>query len=126
MPSKARLMLNLQWLILAATSIFSSLAIGFAIANQPELARLTMIPVAICFGSSCVLAYVRYSHNRVRREEIMKELDVKRDDELRDLFDDARKKRNLPPDVQSKDGYTAELAAAKRRSEAKRGGSKRK
>ena len=126
MPNKARLMLNLQWLIFAATSIFSALAIGLAVGSQFDLARLAMIPVAICFGSSCVLAYVRYSHNRVRREEIMQELDVKRDDDLRDLFDDARKKRNLPPDVQSKDGYTAEIAAAKRRSEAKRGGSKTK
>ena len=110
MNDKPRRMLRWQWRLNIATGLFSSLAIGLAFAHQGLLAQLTMVAVLVCFGAACVLAYQRYKYNRVRRNEILSQLDAERDRELVELFDKARQKRNLPPDAQSRDGFTAEVA----------------
>ncbi len=131
---KLRRWLRLQWQLNIATGVFSAVAIGLAFARQPLLAQLTMIPVAILFIASCVLAYKRYQYNRTRRGEILAQLDAERDSQLRELFDGARRDRRLPPDEQSKDGYTAAVQEARARAAAnsnlppgvkRRGGSNR-
>ncbi len=118
MGEKARRMLRWQWQLNIATAIFSSVAIGLAFANQGLLAQLAMIPVLGCFLAACVLAYQRYQYNKIRRDEILSQLDADRDKELRELFDGARKQRNLPPDAQSRDGYTASIEEVKARAAA--------
>ena len=109
MNEKAYRLLRLQWILNIATGLFSSVAIGLAFASQGLLAQLTMIPVLLCFVAACVVAYQRYGYNRTRRDEILSRLDADRDRELVELFDKARLKKNLPPDAQSRDGFTAEV-----------------
>lgn len=119
---KARRMTKWQWYIFLATAVFSSITIGLAFANQGFLAQLSIIPVVICFIASCVLAWQRYQFNKVRREAIVSQLDAERDAQLIELFDSARRDRNLPPDAQSRDGYSAAVREAKAREEAARQG----
>ena len=107
MAEKLKRLWRLQWQINIATGIFSAIAIGLAYANQSLLAQLTMIPILVCFGAACWVAYVRYKLNRQRREEIFSQLEDEHKDQLRELFDQARRERNLPPDSTSPDGFTA-------------------
>ena len=114
---KVQRLVRLQWIITIVTGILSAIAIGLAFASQGLIAQLVMIPVFLCLVASCAIAYQRYKYNMTRRNEILSQLDAERDKELRDLFDGARKRRNLPPDVASRDGYTSEVKAIKARAE---------
>lgn len=118
MLEKRRQLYRWQWYITYATFGFSAVAIGLAYANLTLLAQLMMIPVTLCLVAACYVAYQRYKLNSIRREEIKAHFDKERDHQLVELFDEARKKRNLPPDAQSKDGYTAAVEEAKARAAA--------
>lgn len=115
MPEKMRRLSRLQWQITIGTMVLSALPIGLAFAGQYFWAQLAALPVLACFIASCVLAYIRYDYNRKRRSEILAQLDAERDAQLIELFDGARKKRNLPSDAQSRDGYLASLKEAEAR-----------
>ena len=68
---------------------------------------LTMIPILVCFGAACWIAYKRYNLNRQRRNEIFAQLEDEEKAKLREVFDQARQERNMPPDSASPDGFTA-------------------
>ena len=122
MVEKIKRLWRLQWQVNVATGIFSAIAIGLAYARQGVLAQLAMIPVLLGFGAACWIAYKRYQLNRERRAEIFAQLDAEQKAQLRDLFDEARQSRNLPPDAASPDGFTATVeqiqAEAHRRAQA--------
>ncbi len=118
MLEKRRNLYKWQWYITYTTFAFSVLAIGLAFADQKLLSQLTLIPITICLIVSIVIAYQRFQLNKVRRDEVLSEVNAERDRQLLELFDNARKERNLPPDAQSRDGYTAAVQEAKARAEA--------
>ena len=122
MVEKVKRLWRLQWQVNVATGVFSAIAIGLAYAHQGLLAQLMMIPVLACFLAACWIAYKRYQLNKQRRDEIFAQLDANQKDQLRELFDQARKDRNLPPDAASPDGFTATVeqiqTEAHRRSQA--------
>ncbi|MBN9392597.1 MAG: hypothetical protein J0I20_31470 [Chloroflexi bacterium] len=107
MAEKLKRLWRLQWQINVATGVFSAIAIGLAYANQALLAQLTMLPILACFGAACWVAYVRYKLNKQRRTELFAQLESEHKDQLREVFDQARRERNLPPDSASPDGFTA-------------------
>lgn len=107
MAEKVKRLWRLQWQVNVATGIFSAIAIGLAYARQNLLAQLTMIPIVVCFGAACWIAYKRYQLNKQRRAEIFARLEDEQKAQLREVFDQARQERNLPPDASSPDGFTA-------------------
>jgi hypothetical protein len=113
MIEKVKRLWRLQWQVNLATGIFSAIAIGLAYAHQGLLAQLFMIPVVACFLAACWIAYQRYQLNRRRRDEIFARLDAEQQVKLREVFDEARQKRNLPPDAASPDGFTATVEQIK-------------
>jgi hypothetical protein len=113
MVEKVKRLWRLQWQVNLATGIFSAIAIGLAYAHQGLLAQLFMIPVLACFLAACWIAYQRYQLNRRRRDEIFAQFDTEQQIKLRELFDEARQERNLPPDAASPDGFTATVEQIK-------------
>ncbi len=107
MAEKLKRLWRLQWQINVATGVFSAIAIGLAYARQGLLAQLTMLPVLACFGAACWIAYKRYQLNKQRRDEIFAQLEDEQKAQLREVFDQARQERNMPPDSASPDGFTA-------------------
>ncbi len=118
MLEKRRQLYKLQWYITYATFGCSAVAIGLYFADQKLLAQLAMVLVGVCFIASMVVAYLRYQLNKGRRDEIIAQFDAERDQQLVELFDEARKKRRLPSDAESSDGYTAAIREAKARAAA--------
>jgi hypothetical protein len=113
MVEKVKRLWRLQWQVNLATGIFSAIAIGLAYAHQGLLAQLFMIPVLACFLAACWIAYQRYQLNRRRRDEIFAQFDAEQQIKLREVFDEARQERNLPPDAASPDGFTATVEQIK-------------
>ncbi|MDB5082521.1 MAG: hypothetical protein JWP00_4445 [Chloroflexi bacterium] len=113
MAEKIKRLWRLQWQINVATGVFSAIAIGLAYARQGLLAQLSMIPVLACFLAACWLAYKRYQLNKQRRDEIFAGLEAAHSAKLREVFDEARQKKNLPPDAASPDGFTATVEQIK-------------
>ena len=75
MAEKLKRLWRLQWQVNVATGIFSAIAIGLAYARLGLLAQLSMIPIVVCFGAACWIAYKRYQLNRQRRDEIFAQLE---------------------------------------------------
>ena len=107
MIEKTKRLWRLQWQVNLATGIFSAIAIGLAYARQGLLAQLFMIPVLACLVAACWIAYMRYQLNKKRREEIFARYEAEEKAKLREVFDEARQARNMPPDAASPDGFTA-------------------
>lgn len=107
MAEKIKRLWRLQWQVNVATGIFSAIAIGLAYARQNLLAQITMIPIMVCFGAACWIAYKRYTLNKQHRDEIFAQLEDDQKAKLREVFDQARQERNMPPDSASPDGFTA-------------------
>lgn len=107
MIEKIKRLWRLQWQVNLATGIFSAIAIGLAYARQGLLAQLFMIPVLACFVAACWIAYKRYQLNKQRRTEIFAQYEAEEKAKLREVFDEARQARNMPPDAASPDGFTA-------------------
>jgi hypothetical protein len=107
MAEKLKRLWRLQWQINVATGVFSAIAIGLAYARLGLLAQLTMLPILVCLGAACWIAYKRYRLNKQRRDEIFAQLEDEEKARLREVFDQARQERNMPPDSASPDGFTA-------------------
>lgn len=100
---------QLQMRVLYVVWIFSGIAIALYFANQTMLAQIGVLLATVALIALCWVSYIRYKRNRNRREEILAELDVERDGELRALFNEARNKKGLPPDEVDTTGYTATM-----------------
>ena len=100
---------RLQWYLNLLTGILSAVAIGLQFAKLTTLAQITLGLILLVFICSVYLAYYRYKRNRDRRDEILAVLDKERDTQLREVFDEARRERNLPPDATARDGFAATL-----------------
>jgi hypothetical protein len=117
---------NLQWQLNLATAIFSAVAIGLAFADQRTLAQLCLILVTLSFLGSVVVAVYRYQRNKKRRDEILTQFEKERNVKLEELFDEARRQKNLPPDSQDRTGFNAFLKAGQERIDALEGKNKPK
>ncbi len=120
MIEKIKRLWRLQWQVNLATGIFSAIAIGLAYARQGLLAQLFMIPVLACFLAACWIAYTRYKLNKMRRDEIFAQYEADEKAKLREVFDEARQARNLPPDAASPDGFTATVEQIQTEAQARR------
>jgi hypothetical protein len=124
-PTDRRLS-SLQWQLNLATGIFSAIAIGLAFADQRGLAQIGLVLVALCFLGSVAVAILRYQRNKVRRDEILAQFEKERNVKLEELFDEARREKNLPPDSQDRTGFNAIVKAGQERIDALEGKNKPK
>jgi hypothetical protein len=100
---------QLQMRLLYAVWAAAAVAIGLYFANQILLAQIGVGVATILLLGLFWVSYLRYKRNRERREEIMAHLTVEQDDQLRDLFNQARREKGLPPDEMDTTGYTAQM-----------------
>lgn len=100
---------QLQMRVLYVVWAFSAIAIGLYFAQQILLSQIAVLLATVALLALCWVSYIRYRRNRVRRDEILAELDVERDAELRAVFNEARSKKGLPPDEIDTTGYTATM-----------------
>lgn len=121
-----RRLISLQWQLNIATIVFSAVAIGLAFADQRLLAQIGLVLVALCFLGSVVVAIYRYQRNKVRRDEILSQFAQDRNLKLEELFDEARREKNLPPDSQDRTGFNAIVKAGQERIDALEGKNKPK
>ncbi|MEI6045031.1 MAG: hypothetical protein WCS37_11820 [Chloroflexota bacterium] len=113
-----RRLTNLQWQLNLVTGLFSAVAIGLYFADQRGLAQLCLVLVALSFLGSVVVATMRYQRNKKRRDEVLAQFERDRNVKLEELFDQARKMKNLPPDTEDRTGFRATIQAGQERIDA--------
>ena len=113
-----RRLTNLQWQLNLITGLFSAVAIGLYFADQRGLAQLCLVLVALSFLGSVVVATMRYQRNKKRRDEVLAQFERDRNVKLEELFDQARKMKNLPPDTEDRTGFRATIQAGQERIDA--------
>ncbi len=118
-PEKAKAqaikLFRFQWALNITSMVLSAVAVALYFADQRSLAQITLLLIAVVVFTSVCLAYYRYRRNKARRDVLLAELDSERSDRLREVFDEARRERNLPPDKDSPDGFDASLKDIERR-----------
>jgi cbb3-type cytochrome oxidase subunit 3 len=118
-PEKARAqaikLFRFQWALNITSMVLSAVAVALYFADQRGLAQITLLLIAVVVFASVCLAYVRYKRNKVRRDALLAKLDSERSDRLREVFDEARREKNMPLDKDSSDGFDASLKDIERR-----------
>jgi hypothetical protein len=112
---KTRFLTRLQWWLNITSGGLAAVAIGLYYADQRTLAQLTLVLIAVVVFGSTGLAYYRYNRNQKRRIEILTQLEKERDTQLLEVFNEARRERNLPPDAEARDGFAANIKAIEER-----------
>ncbi len=115
-----RKLTSLQWQLNILTAVLSAVAIGLFYADLRDLSRLTLVLVALAFFCSVGIAISRYRRNKKRREEILAKFEQDRNVKLEELFDQARRLQNLPPDSADENGFRATLKATKEKAQNKK------
>ncbi len=113
-----RRLTNMQWQINLLTGVLSAVAIGLYFAEQRLLAQICLGLVGLSFLVSVVVAVWRYQRNKKRRDEIFAQIEQEQKVKLEELFDEARRQKNLPPDSQDKTGFRASVKAGQERIDA--------
>jgi len=113
--AKTRFLTRLQWWLNIASGGLAALAIGLYYAELRTLAQLTLVLIAVVVFASIVLTYYRYRRNQKRRIEILTQLEKERDIQLLEVFNEARRERNLPSDAEARDGFAANIKAIEQR-----------
>jgi hypothetical protein len=109
---------NLQLIMNLLTGIFSAIAIGLYFADQRLLAQIGLVLVSLAFLGSVVVAILRYQRNKQRRDEILSQFEQERNIKLEELFDQARRMKNLPPDAHDPSGFKASVKSGQERIDA--------
>ncbi len=108
---------SLQWQFNLLTVLSSFVAIGLAFADLRLLAQLCMIVVTVGLIGSVVVAIMRYNRNKKRHDEIMNQFEKESSTQLEEIFDQARRAKNLPPDALDRTGFRANVEAGQERIE---------
>jgi hypothetical protein len=106
---KTMFLFRLQWAFNILVGVLSAVAIGLAYADLRTPAQITFLVIAVFFFATIILTFYRYRRNQNRRRSILARLDAERNTRLLEVFEQARKDKNLPPDKEARDGFNASL-----------------
>jgi len=109
---------SLQWQLNILTFLLSAVAIGLTFADQRLLSQIFLGLVTLSFIGTVVVAVLRYQRNKKRRDEIFAQFQKERNIKLEELFDEARREKNLPPDAADRTGFRAMVQRGQERVDA--------
>ncbi len=100
---------KLQWWLNIVSGVLTAVGVGLYYADQRTLAQVCLLLITLNVLISMGLAYYRYKLNQRRRIELLTALEAERDTKLLEVFEEARRDRNLPPDKHDRNGFDASL-----------------